>query len=683
MKNLLIAVTAGLLLAAGLATIEAQDHAGRDSDERREARERQTANRTPPPAQTDETAPVAAEVGWIPVEDPYCTFFGPDHDKYVEALQDKFVLSNVTEDVAGLLPPSEDVGAAFAVAGVTLPSAPGGSRTDSMQNQGGIIDKYVFQKMAQVGVTPAPGTTDWEFIRRATLDLTGRIPTSEAVLAFVGSTNPNKRTELIDTLLARPEWVDKWTIWFGDLYENNSTNDLGANRFIQGVVRFNEFLRGSLQGNKPYDQMVRELIAATGTNSHEQGDLNFLPGGVMGGGPVQDVFDKQAALISEKFLGMAHLDCLLCHNGRGHLDSLSLWGYFATRNQAWGMASFLSHTSTRRVTSGQIYFWSIQNDVNGFTQDYRLNTQTGNRPARGATNSTAQVAPAYITGGSPSNGEPYRAALARLLTADPQFARATVNYIWEYFFGIGIVSPSNQFDPLRLDPDHPPADCPLEKNPCTLQASHPRLLNELAQQFVNSGYDLKWLMRAIANSRAYQLSSRYSGTWNPTNDRLFARKLVRRLWSEEIHDAITQSTGIGATYTNANWNPQTVNMAMQLPEPLNTGGNAANLLNAFLRGDRDTAPRNGGGAIPQALALMNDNFVMSRVTSNNAQNLLTRLLPLPDDQLVGMLYLNILSRLPSAEETATALANLRTNRTQEAQTLYWSLFNKVDFIFNY
>ena len=229
MKKLLIAVSTGLLLAAGLASITAQD---RDDTRRREIQERQDDAR--------EAAAEVVEEGALTPPDPYCTFFGPKHDKFVEALQDRFVLSNLTEDVAGLLPPDGGLAAAAAAG---MPSVPGGSRTDSAQNQGGIIDKYVFQKMAQVGVTPAPPTTDWEFVRRVTLDLTGRIPTPEAAIAFAGNLNSNKRAQLVDDLLARPEWVDKWTIWFGDLYENNSTNDLGANRFIQGVVKFNDYIR--------------------------------------------------------------------------------------------------------------------------------------------------------------------------------------------------------------------------------------------------------------------------------------------------------------------------------------------------------------------------------------------------------------------------------------------------------
>jgi hypothetical protein len=429
-------------------------------------------------------------------------------------------------------------------------------------------------------------------------------------------------------------------------------------------------------------------------------------GGVMGGGPIQDVFDQQTAVIAEKFLGLAHVNCLLCHNGFKHLDSLSLWGFYKTRNEAYGMASFLSHTATIRngvdgTPNGSPYFWILANDVpantpigtfnnrTNYTVDYRLNTQTGNRPPRGATNSTTTVKPAYImNGASPSGNTNYRQFLAQQLTLDFQFARATVNYMWEYFFGIGLVTPSNQFDPMRLDPDNPPTDCPLPENPCTLQASHPRLLNELAQRFINSNYNLKALMRDLVNSRAYQLSSRYEGTWNPANERLFARKLVRRLWSEEIHDAIVQSSGITQTYTNATWNPASVSWAMQLPEPLNTGAPFTNFLNAFLRGNRDDELRLGDPSISQALALMNDSFVMNRVNTNSAVSLVIKALQLSNTDAVTQMYLNVLSRYPTPEELAAAVANLQTppagsNRTQEGRNLVWSLYNKVDFIYNY
>jgi hypothetical protein len=387
------------------------------------------------------------------------------------------------------------------------------------------------------------------------------------------------------------------------------------------------------------------------------------------------------------------LNCLLCHNGRGHLDSLSLWGYYTTRQQAWGMASFMSRTATTQSGQG-VQPWAVQNTR---TVDYQLNTATGNRPARctvgtnGACMTPTQtVKPTYIFDGSgPSTGQDYRTALGQKITSDFQFARATVNYIWEYFFGLGIVSPSNQFDPMRLDPDNPPADCP-SASPCTLQPSNARLLNALAQDFISSGYNLKSLMREIVNSRAYQLSSRYDGTWDPNSQTLFARHLVRRLWSEEVADAMSQSSGITPAYTNANWNPTTVNWAMKLPEPLNTGGNGSTaassiFLDAFLRGNRDDQSRRGDGSISQALDLMNDNFVMSKVNSTATTSLIVKALALPNDQLVNTLFLNVLSRYPTAAEMSAALQNLQTQatRTQEARYLYWSLYNKVDFVFNY
>jgi hypothetical protein len=598
--------------------------------------------------------------------------------------------------VSGQLAPAADVMAAFtagaAVSTAAMPSAPGGSRTDTLQHAGNNIDKYLFQAMSDAGVAPAPPTTDFEFVRRATLDLTGRIPTPDAVTSFVNDITLDKRAKLVENLLASPEWVDKWTNWFGDFFQNNSRNTQ-IQRYIQGVVAFNTYLRNSLTSGKPYDQMARELISATGPSSFTQGELNYIAGGVMLGGPVQDVFDLQAASTAQTFLGISHLNCLLCHNGRGHLDSLSLWGYYTTRQQAWGMASFMSRTATTQTGQG-VQPWSLANTR---VVDYQLNTTTGNRPARCTVDTNGRcaapiktIAPTYIFDGSTASaGQDYRAVLGQKITSDFQFARATVNYMWEYFFGLGIVSPSNQFDPMRLDPDNPPSDCPAN-SPCTLQPSNARLLNALAQDFINSGYSLKSLMREIVNSRAYQLSSRYDGTWDPNSQTLFARHLVRRLWSEEVADAISQSSGITPAYTNPNWNPTTVNWAMKLPEPINTGGNgttaaSAAFLDAFLRGNRDDQERRGDGSISQALDLMNDNFAMSKVNSTAAASLIVKALALPNDQLVNTLFLNVLSRYPTATEMSTALQNLQNQatRTQEARYLYWSLYNKVDFVFNY
>ena len=156
------------------------------------------------------------------------------------------------------------------------------------------------------------------------------------------------------------------------------------------------------------------------------------------------------------------------------------------------------------------------------------------------------VAPQYIfNGDTPRSGENYRVALARNITGDFQFARATVNYMWAQFFGRGIVDPPDTFDPARLDPDNPPPA------PWTLQPTNAALLNALAQHFVDCGYNLKALMREIVNSDTYQLSSRYNGQWNAAWEPYFARKFVRRLWAEEVHDAVAQSSGTMPSYSMA------------------------------------------------------------------------------------------------------------------------------------
>jgi hypothetical protein len=565
----------------------------------------------------------------------------------------------------------------------------------------GTVDRHIFETMAAAGVKPAPKTNDYEFIRRVSLDLTGRIPTPQRLIAFAGDARPDKRARLVDELLASPEWTDRWAMYFGDLFRNNSRTDQ-VQRYAEGRNAFHSYLRASLAANKRYDALARELITAQGGNSWEQGELNWMLGGIVVGGPLQDVYDMTTANTAEMFLGLSHLNCLLCHDGKGHLNELSHWGRTATRMQAWQLASHYSRTELLRVRAGnepQPYYYSIADHTPRTRTDYLLNTTTGNRPARCAGGvvpgpgapcpSTAAVAPRYLDGSAPRGGETYRQALARAVTGDFQFARAAVNYLWAEFFGRGLVEPLDQFDPARLDPDKPPPA------PWTLQPVNARLLNALAQDFIDSGYDLRALMRQLATSEAYQLSARYPGEWSPAWETLFARKLVRRLWAEEIHDAVAQSSNILPSYQGRTFGP--VRWAMQLPEtrdqPEGAGAVAA-FLDAFLRGNRDDQQRRGDGSLVQALAMMNDPFVMNRIRANNLggesgrePSLLMAIVGLADEFVVTNLYLAVLSRHPSQAELETGVSALRAGagltRTQRAENLLWSLYNKVDFLFNY
>ncbi len=633
-----------------------------------------------------------------------CPYFGPQREKFAEqALQaigartqtGRHPLSRLTEQVTSM---SGTAGTGLAgAAGI-----PGGSRTYTFDEShaAGSIDSYIFADFKANNITPAPATTDWEFIRRVTLDLTGRIPVPSRVLTFVADPTTNKRANLVEELLASPQWVDKWTMYFGDLYQNTATrNSTSLRRFPEGRNAFYQWIHDSLTKGKPYNQMAAELIAAATDNTYNDGAANWVINGFITGGPNQDIMDSMTANVFDTFLGITHVNCLLCHNGRGHLDSLSLWGSQTTRYQAWELASYLSHTSMTRgypdSTNKNVYYWAVQDNAKGFTTDYALNTTSGNRPARVAPSGCKAgqpcfyVPPQYIfNGDSPHSGENYRAALARDVTNDFQFARATVNYIWAQFFGRGMVDPPDTFDPARLDPNNPPPA------PWTLQPSNAALLNALAEHFVASGYNLKALMREIVNSDTYQLSSRYPGQWNVAWEPYFARKFVRRLWSEEITDAIAQSSGTVPTYSMTGFTDlgfPKVSYTMQLPDVVaapTSDGNASALLDSFIRGNRDDQPRRPDGSILQALNLMNNNFVVQRThaTGTNAGQLIVQNLNLGNTDLINTLFLTILSRYPTSDEMSKAQAAVPgggSTRAAAVQNLVWSLYNKVDFIFNY
>ena len=497
-------------------------------------------------------------------------------------------------------------------------------------------------------------------------------------------------------------WTDKWTMYYGDLFQNSLTKTAsGTTLFNEGRNAFYKWINSSLAKNTPYDQMARAIITAAGTNTYDpaQGPLNWIVGGRITGGPVQDTQDQLAANVADTFLGLANMNCVLCHNGRGHLDQLNKYFAGVTRYSAWQFAAFMAHTPNPSAvrydsTNNNVYYWSLADTM---TADYQLGSTTGNRPARTIVGTQKTVAPVYLfNGDAPKKGANYRQALAAEVTSDFQFARATVNYVWKQFFGKGIVEPVDQFDLARLDPDNPPVDdgTPLDQ----LQPTNPRLLNALAQSFIDSGYDIKALQRQIVNSNAYQLSSFYDpAQWQASYEPLFARHFVQRLWGEEIHDAITQSSKVGVSYniflgtdpSNVAGGMQVVNWAMQLPDTRDLSGVGGNsFMDAFLRGDRDTLPRSGEGSLSQALNLMNDNFVMTRVRTANAgaNGLVNQVIAnnSPDDQIVTQFYLNVLSRYPTDAEKAAALNSLKSgNHKSAVEDLLWSLYNKVDFIFNY
>ncbi len=612
----------------------------------------------------------------INVDHAECAFFGKQRAKNV--------VSQETEAVVARLGGLRS----------TQAFVPGGSRTFSSlktSNSGNVVDKHIFGVLQTKGIEAAARTNDYEFVRRVSLDLTGRVPRPERVTEFVSDSDPNKRAKYVDELLNSTEWVDKWTMYFGDLYKN--TDQIRATNTIrraEGREAFYRWIYDSLKEGKPYNRMAFELIAAEGQNSWTQGELNWQIGNRTTGGPAQDNFDQMASSTMETFLGNSHFNCIVCHNGRGHVDTLSLWGKGASRMQGYGFAAFFSQATFVQQPRDQrpdpnIYYWTVGLNRVG---TYALNTTTGNRPPRQPLGNTRTVAPVYPFGdGMTANeGESPRTAAARLVTTDFNFARAAVNYIWKELMVRGLVEPVNQMDPDRLDPDNPPPA------PWTLQPSNAALLRDLAQDFIDNGYNLKSLMRRIATSDAYQRSARYDGQWNPAWDNLHGRRLVKRLWAEEVYDAIAQTSNIAGpiTMTVSTRVPngplaltRVVPAALQTTSPASRGGAAA-FLNPFYPGDREETERRRDGSDQQALTLMNNNFVMARTRVATAGGLLSKHINKTDRELIENLSLTVLSRLPDDSERATAGAALTAgNRSQAAENLLWSLYNKVDFFFNY
>ncbi len=208
------------------------------------------------------------------------------------------------------------------------------------------IDADVFAQMQRDGVAPTAIAGDEEFLRRVTLDLTGQIPDPATVKAFLSDSSPDKRTKMIDQLLASSAFVDRWTMWLGDLVQNVQISQ-NAREFYQGRNAYYHYLHDSIAANKPYDQIVRELISGKG-DAFVSGPANYVVRQMQPNGPIQDTYDNLAAQSGDKFLGMPFL-CLSCHNGLGHLDLVNTYLMSKMRYDFWGEAAFFARTHAQKA----------------------------------------------------------------------------------------------------------------------------------------------------------------------------------------------------------------------------------------------------------------------------------------------------------------------------------------------
>lgn len=541
------------------------------------------------------------------------------------------------------------------------------------------IDTEIFGLMKTAGIQPAAISSDEEFLRRVTIDLTGQIPDAATVQAFVADKAADKRTKTIDGLLASDAFVDRWTLWFGDLVQNVQVSS-NSREFPAGRNAFYTYIHDSIKANKPYDQMVREILGASG-DSYASGPPNFWVRQIQPNSPAQDTYDNLAAESGSMFLGMP-MQCISCHNGLKHLESVNVYLKSHSRPEFWSNAAFFSRGRATRAyadpNNKNVFSWLLTDAQTGA---YSLNTTTGNKSQRcGICPTTETVNPAFfMTGEAPRAGEPWRNAYGRILTAHPQFAIATVNYLWKELFALGIVEPANNIDPARLDPNNLPAGQ-------TLQPNHPNLLTLLANDFTTGHYDIKSLLRTMVLSNAYQLSSKYTASaWNETWTPYYARHIPRRLMAESLLDAVAKATSVPITYAISG--AGTTTSAMKLPDTLEVRNNVyGRFMDEFGRGNRDDQPRANDSSIAQALSLMNDNtVVVNRVRRATANSTVAKALAASTDPnvITDQLYLTTLSRYPSATEKQQAVAYLKSGTlATKTEDLQWVLLNSLEFLFD-
>jgi len=558
--------------------------------------------------------------------------------------------------------------------GVRAPAAPVAPQIPQIN----FIDTHVFAKMARDGVLPTSLSSDEQFLRRVTLDLTGVIPDSATVTAFVADKGTDKRSRKIDELLASDAFVDRWTMWLGDLVQNVSAAT-NVRLYYQGRNAYHAYLKDAIRSGKPYDQIVRELLSAKG-DSWAVGAANYVTRQIQNNGPPQDTYDNLASHSGEKFLAMP-LVCLSCHDGFRHLEQVNSGLASKKRSEFWGMAAFFAKTQTRVINNAD------PNNPNARKYDvidnpagtYRLNTTSGNKSPRApVTGQSSIVSAAYMFNSeAPRSGELARDAYGRILTADRQFARATVNYLWKEMFGLGIVEPVNAFDLARLLPSTLPAGS-------TIQPTHPELLEEMTTTFIAGGYNLKSMLRTMANSSSYQLSAQYTtGGWNEAWVPYFARRYPKRMQAEAVLDSVVKATGVGITMPVLGLG--NITRAMALPDSVEPIRRAeGNFLNQFGRGDRDDIVRSSESSITQALSVMNDSIVTTRIRKATPNSTMSRILASTQDPgaITDQIYLATLSRSPTASERQQGIDFLRGGvLNQRSEDLQWVLLNSLEFLF--
>lgn len=492
------------------------------------------------------------------------------------------------------------------------------------------------------GVAPADRASDAEFVRRAYLDLTGVIPTVQEARDFLDDKRKNKRARLIDRLIgapadAKPQAAARFATRLADIWQHAMLPQLNnSRRYRNQAGVFHTWLRNHFAENTPYDKMVGELLTYTGSASGymiQRGRQRRITGPGLYYQLLELKPEELAASTSRLFLGV-QIQCAQCHN-----HPFDHW----TQKDFWSYAAFFAQLK-QPAARGNLRFVREVADTN--TGEVKLpDTET-------------VVAPRFLGSKSTelTTGKTRRQQLAVWLTSkeNPYFAKATVNRVWAILFGYGLVDPVDDFGKHNA-------------------ASHPQLLNELAADFANNGYDLRRLFRILAKSRAYQLSSELK-KGEAEYARLFNRMAIKSLTPEQIYDCVEIATAkrdLPNAYQSAGYGSRPSATKQQF-------------IGKFEAPTQGTTEFQAG--IPQALTMMNGSLIAA-ATDVNRSDILIAVTEAPfmtDEQRVESLFLAALSRKPTDAERAKFVGYIKRKGARQAYgDVLWALLNSTEFLLNH
>lgn len=487
------------------------------------------------------------------------------------------------------------------------------------------IDEHVFAKLKTLNMVPSELCDDATFIRRVYFDIIGTPPNKNMTRDFIEDKDPKKRKKLIDTLLEDARYKNYQTILWADLLRINS-------QVLKedGVKAYMSFLRDSFADNKPFDKFVKEIITGTGSTYHnETGTANYYR--------VTSDPAELTTSTSQIFMSV-RLECCRCHN-----HPFDRW----SQDDFYGMAAFFGKTQQRPGDAKDEVI--IYTSDNGEVRHLR----------------TQQVMePKILTDDKPlanQNGD-LRVKLANWITArdNPFFAKSSVNRIWKQFFGRGIVHPVDDFRATN-----PPINAPL--------------LDALAKDFVESGYDLKHLIRTICNSRTYQLSSTPNST-NADDHKNFAYYYLKRLGPEQLLDSVSEATGVEENFPGTRPGTRAIDL---LDNNVPSG-----FLDVFGRSRRILSQeRSSETSISQALALMNSGTINGKITDPKGRiaELVGRLGDRSNKAILDDIYLAAFARYPTEKERKQSLDYIAKTPTPKEgfEDLMWAMLNTREFLFNH